>query len=69
MPEKNEQPVPSPFTEKEITTLGRAAADLGWADRGGVDAFMSDIYSKMHKWALAVIKYEAENKPEEEGGE
>jgi hypothetical protein len=62
MIEEHEQPVPSPFTEKEITTLGRAAADLGWADRGGVDAFLSDVYSKMHNWALAVMEYKKKQK-------
>lgn len=69
MSEEYEQPVPSPFTEKEITVLGRAAADLGWADRGGVNAFLSDVYDKLHRWGLEAHKYNEEAKQEEEGGE
>ena len=67
MTHEYEQPVPSPFTEKEIETLGRAAADLGWADRGGVNAFLSDVYAKMHRWALDVIEYERAH-PKGDGG-
>jgi len=67
MSEEHEQPVKSPIEEKELEHLGRAASAMGFADRGGLNGYLSDLYLRIHKWAVEVMEYEKKHKPEEEG--
>ena len=58
MSEEYEQPVKSPIEEKELEHLGRAASAMGFADRGGLNGYLSDLYLRIHKWAVEVAEYD-----------
>ena len=55
--EEPEQPVPSPIEEREIAHLGRAASAMGFADKGGVNAYLSNRYERLHLWCVAAKAY------------
>jgi len=61
MTEEYEQPVKSPIEDKEVHHLGMAASAMGFADKGGLNAYLSDLYLRIHKWAVEVMEYDKEN--------
>jgi hypothetical protein len=69
MSEEYEQPVKSPIEEKEVEHLGRAASSMGFADKGGLNAYLSDLYLRIHKWAVEVMEYDKAHPADKEDKE